>query len=201
MFARRLVQRARFVRTLSTQPTQNRWREIVGRTTLVTVVAGQSLLLFRTLALISLPATGTLFYVSHKERNPGPQLPFDPEKKTLVVLGSGWGATSLLKHLDTENYNTVRIRFLFFLLFLTARLDRYQSKELFPLHSSPPIRRSRYTRPSFYPTAYVSFPEIISIQLTSRTATRFLTRHKAREVSVIEAEATDVDVCPLLLSF
>ena len=46
--------------------------------------------------------------MTQKERHPGPQLPFDPEKKTLVILGSGWAATSLLKGLDTENYNTVR---------------------------------------------------------------------------------------------
>jgi NADH:ubiquinone reductase (non-electrogenic) len=34
-------------------------------------------------------------------------MPFDPEKKTLVVLGSGWGATSLLKTIDTTDYNVV----------------------------------------------------------------------------------------------
>ncbi|KAF2686877.1 FAD/NAD(P)-binding domain-containing protein [Lentithecium fluviatile CBS 122367] len=40
-------------------------------------------------------------------RNPGDQPPPDPSKKTLVVLGTGWGAVSLLKKLDTENYNVV----------------------------------------------------------------------------------------------
>ncbi|KAH0828648.1 NADH dehydrogenase [Lanmaoa asiatica] len=138
MLARRLVSRARFVRALSTPPQQqNRWRgflQLVGRVSLVSVVA----------------ATGTLYYISHKERHPGPQLPFDPDKKTLVVLGSGWGATSLLKHLDTENYNTIVISPKNFFLFT-------------PL-------------------------------LPSVAPTRFITRHKAREVAVIEAEATDVDV-------
>lgn len=33
----------------------------------------------------------------------------DPTKKTLVVLGSGWGATSFLKNLDTEEFNVVVI--------------------------------------------------------------------------------------------
>lgn len=28
-----------------------------------------------------------------------------PNKKTLVILGTGWGSVSLLKKLDTENYN------------------------------------------------------------------------------------------------
>lgn len=88
----------------------------------------------------SLPATGTLFYVSHKERNPGPQLPFDPEKKTLVVLGSGWGATSLLKHLDTQNYNTVRIRILSYPSFSHSALRSLSVQRTFsssPLSSHP----------------------------------------------------------------
>jgi NADH:ubiquinone reductase (non-electrogenic) len=51
---------------------------------------------------------GLIYYYSQKERHPGTQLPYDPEKKTILVLGSGWGATSLLKGLDTEAYNVVR---------------------------------------------------------------------------------------------
>ena len=47
-----------------------------------------------------------MFYVN-RERVPGAQLPFDKDKKTIVVLGSGWGATSLLKNIDTEDYNVV----------------------------------------------------------------------------------------------
>jgi len=47
------------------------------------------------------------YYVAHQERTPGLQLPHDPTKKTLVVLGSGWGATSFLKKLDTTDYNVV----------------------------------------------------------------------------------------------
>ncbi|KXS16878.1 FAD/NAD(P)-binding domain-containing protein [Gonapodya prolifera JEL478] len=36
------------------------------------------------------------------------QLPFgDPSLPTLVVLGAGWGSTSFLASLDTENYNVV----------------------------------------------------------------------------------------------
>ena len=35
------------------------------------------------------------------------QLDPDPNKKTLVVLGSGWGSTSLLKGLNTEDYNVI----------------------------------------------------------------------------------------------
>lgn len=75
---------------------QSGWRsflQILGRVTLVTLVGG----------------AGTFYYITQKDRTPGAQLPFDPEKKTVVVLGSGWAATSLLKTIDTEDYNVVRI--------------------------------------------------------------------------------------------
>lgn len=110
MLARRLASRARSVRLFSS-PSQHKGRilQTVGRVTLVSIIAGLFFSCRVSHSLIFLTATGTLYYVSHKERHPGPQLPFDPEKKTVVVLGSGWGATSLLKHLDTEDYNTVRL--------------------------------------------------------------------------------------------
>lgn len=75
-------------------PRQSRWRnflQTLGRTTLIAVVAG----------------AGGFYYITQRERHPGPQLPFDPEKKTVVVLGSGWGATSLLSTIDTKDYNVV----------------------------------------------------------------------------------------------
>ncbi|GAB7357871.1 hypothetical protein MBLNU230_g0042t1 [Neophaeotheca triangularis] len=50
--------------------------------------------------------TGYTIYVN---RNPADQADPDPSKKTLVVLGTGWGSVSLLKKLDTENYNVVVI--------------------------------------------------------------------------------------------
>ncbi|CUA71118.1 NADH dehydrogenase [Rhizoctonia solani] len=74
----------------------SRWRQFLqtlGRVTLITIVT----------------ATGVFIYVTQKDRHPGEQRDFDPEKKTIVVLGSGWGATSMLKSLDTEDYNVVVI--------------------------------------------------------------------------------------------
>jgi NADH:ubiquinone reductase (non-electrogenic) len=60
--------------------------------------------------LITLIGTGgTFYYITYKDRTPGAQAPFDPDKKTVVILGSGWGATSLLKTLDNEDYNVVRV--------------------------------------------------------------------------------------------
>jgi NADH:ubiquinone reductase (non-electrogenic) len=46
-------------------------------------------------------------YIIYQDRNPEPQFEADPNKKTLVVLGTGWGSVALLKKLDTENYNVV----------------------------------------------------------------------------------------------
>ncbi|KAJ1955112.1 NADH:ubiquinone oxidoreductase [Dipsacomyces acuminosporus] len=55
-------------------------------------------------ALGGLTYTGWLMY---RNRNPVEQEPFDPSKKTLVLLGTGWGSTTILKNLDTSNYNVV----------------------------------------------------------------------------------------------
>ncbi|KAI9766312.1 MAG: NADH:ubiquinone oxidoreductase [Geoglossum simile] len=50
-----------------------------------------------------------LTFQIYELRHPSEQREPDSSKKTLVVLGSGWGAVSLLKKLDTENYNVVVI--------------------------------------------------------------------------------------------
>ncbi|WVQ85982.1 hypothetical protein IAT38_008150 [Cryptococcus sp. DSM 104549] len=59
-----------------------------------------------TLVLV-LTATGAFLYVTQSQAHPPEQLSDDPTKPTLVVLGSGWGATSFLKQLDTEEFNVV----------------------------------------------------------------------------------------------
>ncbi|OAX43431.1 NADH dehydrogenase [Rhizopogon vinicolor AM-OR11-026] len=126
---------------------QGKWRhflQTLGRVTLVTIVG----------------ASATFYYIAQKERHPGPQLPFDPSKKTLVILGSGWGATSLLKGLDTSDYNTIVVSPKNFFLFT-------------PL-----------------------LPSVAVGTLNARSIlqpTRYVTRHKSRQVLVIEAEAKEVD--------
>ena len=88
--------------------------EFIGRATVITLVVG----------------AGGFYYVTQRERTPGPQLPFDPEKKTLVILGSGWGATSLLNTLDTTDYNVVRLAFLSMLI---SALCSLRCPELTPI--------------------------------------------------------------------
>ncbi|CAL5871119.1 uncharacterized protein PFLUO_LOCUS5365 [Penicillium psychrofluorescens] len=57
--------------------------------------------------LAGIGLTGALGYSIYSLRHPEEQFEVDPDKKTLVILGTGWGAVSLLKKLDTENYNVI----------------------------------------------------------------------------------------------
>ncbi|KAG6828439.1 hypothetical protein H0H92_007966 [Tricholoma furcatifolium] len=128
-------------------PKQSKWRgflQVLGRTTLITLLGG----------------AGAFYYITQRERSPGSQLPFDDSKKTVVILGSGWGATSLLKTIDTTEYNVVVISPKNFFLFT-------------PLLPSVAVG-------TLNPRSIIQ-------------STRYITRHKARGVSVIEAEARDVD--------
>ena len=147
----RVPSRIRMLSTAETAipvvPQQSRWRrflQTLGRVTLITIVT----------------AAGTFYYVSYKNRTPGAQQPFDPEKKTIVVLGSGWGATSLLKTLDNEDYNVVCNHFLSFCclwpqgIYYCITPGRYQSSKLFPIHASFALRGYWHARCSFYHPAY-----------------------------------------------
>ncbi|KAI8817145.1 uncharacterized protein EV422DRAFT_257097 [Fimicolochytrium jonesii] len=46
-------------------------------------------------------------YEVYNARHPPAQFGWDHSKKTIAILGSGWAAASLLKELDSENYNVV----------------------------------------------------------------------------------------------
>ncbi|EAA29772.1 hypothetical protein GE21DRAFT_4846 [Neurospora crassa] len=65
--------------------------------------------LWRAPLFVSLAGIAYVGWGVYEERNPGPQVEPDPSKKTLVVLGTGWGSVSLLKKLDTEHYNVIVI--------------------------------------------------------------------------------------------
>ncbi|RCK67126.1 External NADH-ubiquinone oxidoreductase 1, mitochondrial [Candida viswanathii] len=70
---------------------------------------------FTGVALTAVGATSFLGYKVYKESHPVNQVPQSPtfpsgeKKKSLVILGSGWGAISLLKNLDTTLYNVVLV--------------------------------------------------------------------------------------------
>lgn len=65
--------------------------------------------LWRLTWVSAIVGVGYIGYGIYEMRNPPDQLQPDPNKKTLVILGTGWGSVSLLKKLDTENYNVVVI--------------------------------------------------------------------------------------------
>lgn len=73
--------------------------------------AGKAALKFTLLS--GLVGTAYVSYHLYREKNPAPQKPQaatfsnGSPRKTLVILGSGWGAVSLLKNLDTTLYNVV----------------------------------------------------------------------------------------------
>lgn len=64
---------------------------------------------YRLTLLTGVGLTGWLAYSIYTLGHPVEQVEPDLDKKTLVILGTGWGAISLLKKLDTENYNVVVI--------------------------------------------------------------------------------------------
>ncbi|THH01026.1 hypothetical protein EW026_g1606 [Hermanssonia centrifuga] len=131
----------------SVTPTPSRWHRVLqttGRVTLFTIVT----------------ASGLLYYFAYKDRTPGPQLPHDPTKKDLVILGSGWGATSLINSLDTSDYN----------VYVISPRNYFLFTPLLPSVATGTLSPRSIVQP-----------------------TRYMTRHKERQVAVIEAGATDVD--------
>ncbi|KAH6680766.1 hypothetical protein B0J14DRAFT_579329 [Halenospora varia] len=65
--------------------------------------------LWRATYISAIAGTAYLAYGVWELRHPEEQFEPDPSKKNLVILGTGWGAVSLLKKLDTENYNVIVI--------------------------------------------------------------------------------------------
>ncbi|KAJ6073399.1 External alternative NADH-ubiquinone oxidoreductase [Penicillium canescens] len=57
--------------------------------------------------LSGLGVTSIVGFSIYTLRYPEEQIEPDPSKKTLVILGTGWGSVSLLKKLDTQNYNVM----------------------------------------------------------------------------------------------
>ncbi|KAK6952905.1 hypothetical protein Daesc_005202 [Daldinia eschscholtzii] len=64
---------------------------------------------WRFIYLSLLGVVGAVVYDGYLDRHPEEQFVPDPQKKTLVILGTGWGSVALLKKLDTSNYNVVVI--------------------------------------------------------------------------------------------
>lgn len=62
---------------------------------------------WRVTYISALAATAWFTWTVYNNRHPGAQFEQDPNKKTLVILGSGWGSCALLKKINAEDYNVV----------------------------------------------------------------------------------------------
>ncbi|KAI6512866.1 hypothetical protein MCOR10_009541 [Pyricularia oryzae] len=65
--------------------------------------------LWRLIQLSLIGGLGYTAYSIYQERHPDEPADPDPNRKTLVILGTGWGSVSLMKNLDVENYNVIVI--------------------------------------------------------------------------------------------
>ncbi|KAF8269448.1 FAD/NAD-P-binding domain-containing protein [Lactarius quietus] len=136
-------------------PELSRWRrtlQTIGRVTLITIVT----------------SGGVFYYITQKDRHPGSQLPHDPSKKNVVVVGSGWASTAFLKSIDTADYNVTVISPRNFFLFTP----------LLPSVAVGTLASNSILQPI-----------------------RYLTRHKERKITVIEAEAKSVDPAAKTITF
>jgi len=96
--------------------------------------------LWRTTWISALLASSYIAYSIYEESNPSYQqpqsetFPNGQPKKTIVILGSGWGAVSLLKNLDTTEYNVTvvspRNYFLFTPLLPSCPTGTVESKSI-----------------------------------------------------------------------
>ncbi|KAJ2450624.1 NADH:ubiquinone oxidoreductase [Coemansia sp. RSA 2336] len=93
-----------------------------------------------------------LGWLMYRNRNPAEQLPYDPSKKTIVILGTGWGSTTVLKNLDTENYNVVvvspRNYFLFTPLLPSCTVGTIENRSI--MESVRQLARHKQRAVTFY---------------------------------------------------
>ena len=202
MLARRLASRARSVRLFSS-PSHHKGRilQTVGRVTLVSIIAGLffSCRVSHSLIFLQRPARST----TSRTRNATlAHSCHSTQKKRRLLSSEVAGAQRAYSNISTLRITTLSASPLSsdLLSHILPRLSSVQRT----FSSLPPSSPPSQSAPSARVPSYSVCPRTISLSLSSPVATRFLTRHKARQVSVIEAEATDVDVrpCfPLMLHF
>lgn len=79
---------------------------------------------WRVTYISAIAATVWFTYTVYQNRHPGEQFEQDPNKKTLVILGSGWGSCALLKQINAEDYNVVIVSPRNYFLFTRESLQR-----------------------------------------------------------------------------
>ncbi|KAI8802917.1 pyridine nucleotide-disulfide oxidoreductase-domain-containing protein [Cladochytrium replicatum] len=121
----------------------------------------------------------------------GGQDPGDANRPRLVILGSGWGATSLLKTIDPANYSTIVISpsnaFLFTPLLPESTTGTVESRSL--LESMRKIcQRSRATY--WEAEAYDVYPDLQMVAVKTAAGDRFLVPYDKLVIGVGAQNAT-----------
>lgn len=144
-------------------------------------------------ALSVVTAVLVIAYKVHQESNPAnqePQVPFFPngqKKKTLVILGSGWGSIPLLKDLDTTLYNVVVISprnyFLFTPLLPSAPTGTIDMRSIVE-----PVRTVTRSRPGevIYLEAEATDIDPTNNRLTVKQSTTVKSGHSGKDSSSLK---------------
>ncbi|GMF09030.1 unnamed protein product [[Candida] boidinii] len=127
-----------------------------------------------------------LFYLIYDESNPGPQIPQSElkpngnKRKTLVILGSGWGGITTLKHLDTSQYNVILISprnyFLFTPLLPSVPTGTVDAKSIID-----PVRTVARQTPG-----EVEYLEAVATDINPETKT-IVVQHKSHRLAIGDA--------------
>ncbi|KAG8905199.1 NADH:ubiquinone oxidoreductase, partial [Tulasnella sp. 417] len=93
-----------------------------------------------------------MYFATKETHPPAWQKPFDKDKKTVVILGSGWAATSMLKNMDTEDFNVVLVSprnyFLFTPLLPSVAVGTLEARSI--IQSTRYVARHKERRVSIY---------------------------------------------------
>lgn len=132
----------------------------------------------------------------YNARHPPKQFAWDHTKKTIAILGSGWAATSILKDIDTENYNIVSCSLSHTgwqsLNLSVHRLLSVPEITFFSHHycqGEPFLGVPTETSSNKMISCTVGTMELRSIMMPIR----YITRFKKREVLFVEGECNEID--------
>jgi NADH:ubiquinone reductase (non-electrogenic) len=154
---------------------------------------------------------GALGYKVYNESHPADQLKQVPvfengqKKKTLVILGSGWGSISLLKNLDTTLYNVVvvspRNYFLFTPLLPSCPTGTVELRSIIE-----PVRSITRRSPGevIYLEAEATHIDAVNNKVTIKQSTTVHSGHSGKDTSSAKstvAEYTGVDEITTSLNY
>ncbi|KAJ1736307.1 NADH:ubiquinone oxidoreductase [Coemansia biformis] len=125
----------------------------------------------------------------YRNRYPVEQLPYDPTKKTLVLLGTGWGSTTVLKNLDTTQFNVVvvspRNYFLFTPLLPSCTVGTIENRSI--MEPVRQLMRHKAREVTFYEAECTGIdPETKQLTLKRHTNADVLQSIRERETTAPE---------------